>query len=97
MTTSSHRRPKKYKMVAIQSVSIISLTLGFSLTIYQLHTHSARDGKAFLLKLVILASSLLCFLRVFLMARSIKAHVSWDSTAFSVTVSEDSRAVFLMR
>ena len=93
---------KQYKMVAIQSVSIISLTIGFSLTIYQLHTHSARDGKAFLfppdlLKLVILASSLLCFLRVFLMARSIKAHVSWDSTAFSVTVSEESRAVFLMR
>ena len=61
------------------------------------------DGKAFLvppdlLELVILASSLfIFFLRVFSTARSIKAHVSWDSTAFSMTVSEDSRALFLMR
>ena len=39
---------KQYKMVAIQSVSIISLTLGFSLTIDQLHTHSSRDGSAVL-------------------------------------------------
>ena len=61
----------------------------------------ATDNSAFLvppdlLEFVILASSLFFFLRVFSMAPSIKAHVSWDSTAFSVTVSEDSRAVFLM-